>query len=280
MSKKLTLLLAAALLAGCQQISTTQGGAIGANRQQSMSMLLSPQQVDQMSEKAYAEETGKARKKGALNTNAAMTARVRAIADRLIAQVAIYRADALRWKWEVNVENSPEVNAYCMAGGKIMVYSGIIEKLKLSDDELAQIMGHEMAHALREHTRERMSEAYTRQLGFSLLSAATGGRYDGYLDMANQVATYTYTMPNSREHEIEADMMGLELAARAGYNPHAAITLWQKMAEAGGSQPPQFLSTHPSHSTRISDLQTRIPIVMPLYESAVKRYPSTKKAKF
>ena len=274
MKKKLALLLAGVVLAGCQQISTTQSGAMGANRQQSMSMLLSSQQVDQMAVKAYSEEVAKARQKGALNSNAALTSRVRSIANRLIPQVAVFRADAASWKWEVNVETSPEMNAYCMAGGKIMVYSGLIEKLKLTDDELAQIMGHEIVHALREHSRERMSEAYTRLMGFTLLSVVTGGRYDGYLDMANQVSELAYSLPNSREHESEADIMGLELAARAGYHPNAAVTLWQKMAKASEGQPPEFLSTHPSHSTRISELQARVPQVMPLYQAAAKRYPA------
>ncbi len=276
MKKIFTVLLASALMAGCQQMSTTQGGTVGASRQQSMSMLLSPEQVEQMAAKAYADETGKARQKGALNSNPAQTSRVRGIANRLIPQVAVFRADAARWKWEVNVETSPEVNAYCMAGGKIMVYSGLIEKLKLTDDELAQIMGHEIAHALREHSRERMSEAYTRMMGLTLLSAVTGGRYDNYLDMANQVTELAYSMPNSRQHETEADVMGLELAARAGYNPNAAVTLWQKMSRASDGQPPEFLSTHPSHGTRISEIQGRIPQVMPLYQSAVKRYPQAR----
>ncbi|MBS1154434.1 MAG: family peptidase [Proteobacteria bacterium] len=275
--QKITLLLAAMLLSACQQISTTQGGAIGADRRQNMSMLLSEQQVQEMAGKAYAEETGKARHKGALNTNPAVTARVRGIANRLIPQVAIFRVDAARWNWEVNVENSPDINAYCMAGGKIMVFSGLIEKLKLTDDELAQIMGHEISHALREHTRERMSEAYTRMMGFTLLSVVTGGRYAGALDLANQVTEVAYTLPNSREHESEADIMGLELAARAGYHPNAAITLWQKMAKASEGKTPEFLSTHPSHSTRISELQARIPQVMPLYQEAIKRYPAPSK---
>lgn len=271
MKQKLCLLFVAGLLAGCQQMSTTQGGAMGADRQQSMSMLLSTQQVDQMAAKAYTEEVAKARQSGTLNRNPALTARVRTIANRLIPQVGIYRLDALKWQWEVNVESRQEMNAYCMAGGKVMVYSGLIETLKLTDDELAQIMGHEMAHALREHSRERMSEAYTRMMGFTLLSVVTGGRYDGYMDMANQVVEVAYSLPNSREHESEADIMGLELAVRAGYHPNAAVTLWQKMAKASEGQPPEFLSTHPSHGTRISELQARIPQVLPLYENARRR---------
>lgn len=140
-----------------------------------------------------------------------------------------------------------------LAGGKIMVHSGIIEKLKLSDDELAQIMA--MKGAARAYPRKDVRSLYA----LSLLSAATGGRYDGYLDMMAKSGCHLCLFHAGREHEIEADMMGLELAARAGYNPHAAISLWQKMAQAGGSQPPQFLSTHPSCAARGSANCRRIP---------------------
>lgn len=262
--------LTAALISACQTVNTTEGGAIGANRKQRMSTLLSEAEVEKMASSAYAEEAGKARQQGKLNTNAAMTARVRQIANRVIPKVSVFRKDAAGWKWEVNVMENPELNAYCMAGGKIMFYSGIIEKLKLSDDEIAQIMGHEISHALREHSRERMSEAYTKQMVLNGVSVFTGGRYDGALGLANQVSEIAISLPNSREHESEADMIGLELAARAGYNPNAAVSLWKKMAAASQGQAPQFLSTHPSHSTRIQDLQNKIPLVMPLYESARK----------
>ncbi|UXY15655.1 M48 family metallopeptidase [Chitiniphilus purpureus] len=253
---------------GCQQVSTTSGGAVGVDRKQSMSALLSEQQVVQMSAQSYQETLAKARTKGTLNADAKMVARVRAIAERLIPQTAVYRPDAARWQWEVNIEKNDQLNAYCMAGGKIMFYSGIIEKLKLTDDEIAQIMGHEIAHALREHARERMSQAYNKQLALQGLSWLTGGKYDGYLGVADQVTEVAYSLPNSREHESEADTMGLELAARAGYHPQASITLWQKMASAGGGATPQFLSTHPSSQTRIRDLQAKIPAVEPLYRSA------------
>jgi len=263
--------LLACSLSACQTVNTTDGGAIGANRKQRMISLLSEHEVTQMAASAYQEESGKASKSGKLNTNSAMTARVRQISQKLIPRVATFRKDAVNWKWEVNVIDSPELNAYCMAGGKIMFYSGIIEKLKLTDDEIAQIMGHEISHALREHSRERMSEAYAKQMVLGGVSALTGGRYDGALGLANQVSEVAISLPNSREHESEADMIGLELAARGGYNPNAAVSLWQKMAAASQGQPPQFLSTHPSHNTRIKDLQAKIPLVMPLYEAARKK---------
>ncbi|KAF0812432.1 Metalloprotease LoiP [Andreprevotia sp. IGB-42] len=260
--------LMAGTLAGCQNVSTTGAGATNVNRSQNMSMLLSEQDVEKMSAASYQETLQKARAQGVLNSNTAMTARVRAIASRIIPQTGVFRPDAPKWAWEVNVENSPELNAYCMAGGKIMFYSGIITQLKLTDDEIAQIMGHEISHALREHSRERMSEAYNKQLAMQGVSLLTGGKYDGYMDMADQLIEVGYSLPNSRTHESEADTMGLELAARAGYKPQAAVTLWQKMAAANQGKPPEFLSTHPSDATRIRDLQAKIPNVQPLYDAA------------
>lgn len=271
--------MALALLTACQQVNTTQGGAVGATRKQNMSTLLSAKDVDQMAAAAYTDSLKQARQKNALlPANDPVSIRVKNIAARIIPQTVVFRPDAANWKWEVNVEKSPELNAYCMAGGKIMFYTGIIDQLKLTDDEIAQIMGHEISHALREHSRERLSEQYNKQLGLQGLSIAAsilgGGKYDGLtnaaLGVGSQAYDLTMALPNSRTHESEADMMGLELAARAGYNPNAAITLWQKMAAASKGAPPQFLSTHPSNQTRIAELQAKIPAVMPLYEAARK----------
>ncbi|MDW5415325.1 M48 family metallopeptidase [Iodobacter sp. CM08] len=276
MKKLISVTVLSALLLGCQQVSTTDSGVTNINRKQSMSMLLSEQEVDKMALQSYQETLSKAQSKGVLNSNKQMTARVRGIANRIIPQASVFRGDASKWDWEVNVETSPELNAYCMAGGKIMFYSGIIEKLKLTDDEIAQIMGHEISHALREHSRERMSSAYNKQLAMQGLSILTGGKYDGYMGMADQLVQVGYFLPNSREHESEADTMGLELAARAGYKPEAAVSLWQKMAAASQGQPAEFLSTHPSNQTRIQDLQAKIPTVQGLYEVALRKYPAKK----
>ncbi|MGQ5522251.1 M48 family metallopeptidase [Chitinimonas sp. PSY-7] len=264
-------LSAGLLLSACQQVNTTEGGAIGVHRKQTMFTMLSSEQVDQMAAESYAATLKQAQSKGILNKDAAITGRVKAVAKRLIPQVIVFRKDALAWKWEVNVEDSPELNAYCAPGGKIMFFTGIIEKLKLNDDEIAAIMGHEMAHALREHGRERMSKAYAQQMGAKLLSVVTQGQYDGYIGLAGKVTDVAYNLPNSRQNESEADAMGIELAARAGYDPGAAISLWQKMSAASKGQPPQFLSTHPSNETRISELQANIPKVMPLYQAARKK---------
>ena len=181
--------------------------------------------------------------------------KVQEITDKLIAQAIKFRPDSAGWKWEVQVINDPKtVNAFCMAGGKMAIYTGMFEQLKITDDELAQVMGHEIAHALLDHTRERMSIARSTSLGVSLLGAATGvgGGLGGQaMDMAAQVAI---TLPNSREGESEADGVGTRLAARAGYDPRAAVTLWEKMAKLGKG-PAEFLSTHPSPENRAAKLK-------------------------
>jgi predicted Zn-dependent protease len=257
--------LACLALAGCQTVSTTNAGAIGVQRRQVM--LVSEADVEQGAVQAYAQELDKARKGAALNADAAEYARVRAIADRLIRQTTVFRPDAAQWKWEVNVQKTPELNAYCMPGGKIMVYSGLIDKLKLSDAELATVVGHEMAHALREHSREAMSRAAAENVGLSVLGALAGLGQDT-VALAGQVANVTFNLPHGRQQESEADAIGLELMARAGYDPHAALSLWQKMGQAAQGGPPAFLSTHPSSSTRLADLRALLPKVEPLYAAA------------
>ncbi len=269
MAKLLSLsaLSAALLLAGCQAVNTTSGGAVGVERKQYMFSMLSSQEVNQMYAQSYKQTLGEASSKGVLDKTSPNAKRLQAIASRLIKQAPRFRPDAAQWQWEVNLIKSPELNANCGPGGKIIFYSGIIEKLQLTDDEIAAIMGHEMAHALREHSREAMSRAY----GVALAKQGAGallGLGEGGMAMADTVAQYSLTLPNSRGNENEADLLGLELAARAGYNPNAAVSLWQKMARAGGSAPPEFMSTHPSSSSRISALQAAIPKVMPLYEQA------------
>jgi len=159
------------------------------------------------------------------------------------------------------------MNAYCMPGGKIMVYSGLVEKLQLNDAEIATVLGHEMSHALREHTRERVSKAYEEQVALVGLAVLTGAD-SGTMELANQVASVTFELPHDRQQEAEADVMGLELMARAGYDPHEAISLWKKMMAAEKSEPPQFLSTHPASANRIADLERHMPQVLPLYLAA------------
>lgn len=263
----LTGLISVTLIAGgCASVETTGSGAVGVERKQYMSGLVSEQALEQEAAKQYAAITTQARAQGALDSNAAQTQRVRTITQRLIAQVDVFRPDARQWDWQVHVINDSDVNAWCMPGGKMAIYSGLINTLKPTDDELAAIIGHEMAHALREHSREQVSQQMAAGIGLSVLSAVTG--MAGAADLGSELTKVMFTLPNSRTHETEADRIGVELAARAGYDPRAAITLWQKMGALGGERPPEFLSTHPSPASRMAELRTAADRVMPLYQQA------------
>ena len=192
---------------------------------------------------------------------------LRAIAARMIPFVGRFNPRAAKWQWEVNLIGSKQINAFCMPGGKIVFYTGILDTLKLTDDEVAMVMGHEIAHALREHTRERMAKNQMTQLGASLLGELVGGgRYTGAFQLGGNLLSLKF----SRDDESEADIAGLDLAARAGFDPRAAVTLWQKMAAANSRAPLEFLSTHPAGENRIKEIQGHLPAVMPLYEKARK----------
>jgi predicted Zn-dependent protease len=193
------------------------------------------------------------------------TRRLRQIAARLIPYAGRFNPRAQQWQWEVVLIGSQQVNAFCMPGGKIAVFSGLLLGLQLSDDEAAAVMGHEIAHALREHARERLAKTELTRLGANLLGEFVGrGKYSGLFDMGGQLMTLKF----SRDDETEADTVGLELAARAGYDPRAGVTLWQKMMAANKGAPPQWLSTHPSGKNRIQEIERHLPEVMPLYEKA------------
>jgi predicted Zn-dependent protease len=260
--------VAAAAIGGCASVRTTQAGAVGVDRSQTM--LVSSAEVDKAAAQQYAKTIAAAQQKGLLDRDPATVQRVRAIANRLIVQTGAFRKDAPGWKWEVHVITSDQLNAWCMPGGKMAVYTGLIQKLKLSDDEIAAIMGHEIAHALREHGRERVSQQMAAALAVGVASAALGLGQGG-TQLADMVAQVTFTLPNSRLHEQEADRIGVELGARAGYDPRAAVSVWQKMTQADGGSPPQFLSTHPSAENRIKDLEVYAQKVMPLYEAAARK---------
>ena len=264
---------AAAVLqfSGCA--STTEGGAVGANRSQLL--IISSAELDQMAAKSYNKLRSEAADAGTLNRDPALTQRVRAIAARIVPQTSVFRRDAPAWRWEVNVVSSDELNAFCMPGGKIVFYSGIIEKLKLSDDEIAVVMGHEVAHALREHSREQASQAIAAQGAITAISIGAAlfgiGLPSGSTDLANVAYESLVATSFSRSAESEADIIGLELSARAGYDPRAGATLWRKMLAASkGGRGPEFLSTHPAEENRIKRIEELLPRVMPLYEAARK----------
>jgi predicted Zn-dependent protease len=255
---------AALQLSGCA--TTTQGGAVGADRKQLL--LVSSAQMDQMAAQSYAKLTSEAAGQRILNADPALTQRVRQIAARIEPQTAVFRRDAPDWQWEVNVVSADELNAFCMPGGKIVFYSGLITRLSLTDDEIAVVMGHEIAHALREHSREQLSQAMAAQTVIGV-GAALLGLGGGSADMANSAYETFVATKFSRDDESEADRIGLELSARAGYDPRAGISLWQKMMKASqGGRPPEFLSTHPAETNRVQQIQSLLPTVMPLYESA------------
>lgn len=253
----------------CTPVHTTSAGAVGVDRQQNM--LVSSAEVNRSAEKAYARTIQEARAKNMLNRDPAQVRRVRGISARLTAVTGVFRPDAPGWRWETNVIRSNELNAWCMPGGKIAVYTGLMDKLDLTDDELAAVMGHEIAHALREHGREKSSQS----AGVNF-AAALGGLIGAYYgldasvgkDLVGVAGDLAFMRPNSRGMEQEADRIGVELAARAGYDPRAAISLWEKMARASGSGAPQWLSTHPSNEARLADLKIHAERVRPLYLAA------------
>jgi Zn-dependent protease with chaperone function len=193
--------------------------------------------------------------------------RLRAIAARMIPFVERFNPRARQWRWEVNLIGSKQVNAFCMPGGKIAFYTGILDTLKLTDDEAAMVMGHEIAHALREHARARMAKSQITQLGANLLGELVGGgRYAG----AFQIGGNLLSLKFSRDDESDADVVGLELAARGGFDPRAGVSLWRKMAAANSRAPLEFLSTHPAGDNRIKEIEKHLPDVMPLYLKASK----------
>ena len=245
--------------------STTKPGAIGIERKQFLQGT-DEKQVNDMSAKGYADMVNEARGKGLLDKNPAQVARVKAIVQKLIAQTKTFRDDVGGWQWETHVITSDDVNAFCMPGGKMIIFTGIIDKLQMTDAEIAAVMGHEISHALREHGRERLAEEAVKQ-GALGVAMSTGYLDSKYAQAAAQVTAQLLSMRYGRKQELEADAMGVELMARAGYDPKEAVSLWQKMNKAaGGKAPPEFMSTHPSSDRRIADIQGMLPKVEPLYQ--------------
>ena len=272
--RRFTALLAGgALLSSGVMLSgraTAQDGVRGDVGQTSrFTKLVSAERMESEATQHYMQMAQQAATKGELASgNHPQVLRLRAIADRIIPFAAPWNARAPQWKWSVNLLLSPQLNAFCMPGGKIAFYAGILQKLQLTDDEVAAILGHEVAHALREHARERMGKTMaTRglvEIGSALLGLGDVGR------MAAGLGGQMLSLKFGRDDETEADIVGMDLSARAGYDPRAGVTLWQKMLRANKGAPPQWLSTHPSGDTRIQDIQAKLPKVLPLYERAGK----------
>ncbi|MEO6423628.1 MAG: M48 family metallopeptidase [Candidatus Nitrotoga sp.] len=231
-------------------------------------MLVSSQQLEQVAEQSYNKLKAEAEQKGTLNQDGVMLERLLVITNRIKPHTATFRSDAPRWKWETNIINDKQLNAFCMPGGKIIFYSGLINELKLTDDEIAVVLGHEVAHALREHSRAQVSQAIAANTTINV-GAALLGLGGGAADLVGAGYQALVATKFSRIDETEADHIGLELSARAGYDPRAGVTLWQKMMKSkGGRGSPEFLSSHPADSNRIQQIESLLPTVMPLYEAA------------
>jgi predicted Zn-dependent protease len=242
-----------------------EGIDVGGNS--AFSNLVPAEDVERSAGQQYAQMLQQAAAKNALGAkDHPQVRRLRAIGTNIIPFAVAWNPRARNWRWEINLIGGKQINAFCMPGGKIAFYSGILDQLKLTDDEVAMVMGHEIAHALREHARERMGKNAATGIGASLLSQVFGFGQLG--QTLTNYGAQLLTLQFSREDESEADLVGMELAARAGYNPRAAITLWQKMGAANKGAPPQWLSTHPSGNARITDIEMNLPKVMPLYERA------------
>jgi predicted Zn-dependent protease len=227
------------------------------------------------SKESYLTQMSDLKKAGKLVTDPRVTGRVDRITSRLVAQAVVKRPATKSWEWSIEVIDDPmTVNAWCMAGGRMAVYTGLLQKIDPTDDELAQVLGHEISHALANHTAERMSVAMATSAGVAVVGLLSDDAVKT-MSVAALAASLAVTLPNSRAAESEADEIGIELAAKAGYNPNAAITLWQKMGKESASGPPQFLSTHPSPGNREQRLAELAPKMMPFYKQGGTRptYP-------
>ncbi|WP_374563623.1 M48 family metallopeptidase [Ideonella sp.] len=256
---------AGALLPALGRAQDGVRGDIG--RESRFARFISSEQVEQAATQQYGQLKREANGRALLaGDDDRQLARLRAIAQRIIPFAASWNSRAAKWRWEVNLIHKKDLNAFCMPGGKIAFYDGLLLRLQLSDDEVAMIMGHEMAHALREHARERMGKTVATRVGAGLISSLFGLGDLG--DAALSIGAQLLTLRFSREDESEADLVGLDLAARAGYDPKAGVTLWQKMMKAAEGAPPEFISTHPAGPTRVKDIEAALPKVQPLYAVA------------
>ncbi len=271
MKNILAIIVVAVFVTGCQSNPVTG---------RSQLMLISEDTAIAQSAEAYSAMVKPLAEKGKVNSDPKVLARVERITSRIVAQAVKYRPESENWNWSIRVIDDPEtVNAWCMAGGRMAIYTGLIEKLNATDDEIAQVMGHEISHALLAHTAERMSRALAMQLGIIGVAATQSSDTQGSMVVqgVSLAAVVALELPNSRTAESEADVVGIELAAKAGYDPRAAETLWKKMAEQSGSGESRFdfLSTHPAPVKRMETLRELAPKMMVYYNDRSPRptYP-------
>ena len=253
MRKIASLFVALLLLAGCSSVPLTGRKQV---------LLVSDQEVLSSSLTQYNDYIKTAKK----STNANKSAMVPRVGKRIAAATA---DEVKNFSWEFNLVNDPQVNAFCMPGGKIVVYEGLLP-LVSSDDELAVVIGHEVAHAVAKHSNERMSQQLMAQYGAAILGAAVSNKSAAVQQAANTVygvgAQYGVMLPFSRKHESEADYMGLVFMTMAGYNPDVAVNFWQKMSAGKSGSTPEFMSTHPSDATRIAEIQKVLPAIKTKYK--------------
>jgi Zn-dependent protease with chaperone function len=255
------------LLAAGSTAATGALAQVDVGSSSSLRKLVPAETLETSARQQYSQVLSEARSKGALAPDDhPQLQRLHTIAQKLIPHTTPWNARSRDWKWQVNLIGSKQINAWCMPGGKIAFYTGILDQLKLNDDEVAMIMGHEMAHALREHARERLAKSQATSIGLSIASQLLGLGQLG--DVAATRGTQLLTLKYSRDDETESDLVGLEIASRGGYKPEASVSLWQKMQAASGNGSPSFLSTHPSGANRIEELRANLPKVQHLYEKA------------
>lgn len=261
----LVIVMAAGAAGGAMAREPEGDGGVKIGRASLLRKLVSAEKLERTAELQYTDLTQKASAKHALLADDhPQVQRLRKIADRLLPFAPKFNERAKDWKWKVSVINSKMINAFCMPGGKIAFFTGIIDKLQLSDDEVAMVMGHEIAHALREHARARTAKSTITNVGVMAVGILVGGNYGELARLGGGLMNLKF----SRNDETEADLVGMELAARAGYDPAAGITLWEKMSAAAKGAPPAWFSTHPSSKSRVETIKSNLKDVLPLYEKA------------
>ena len=262
--------VALAAAGAAASVAGVASAQVEVGRSSRLAQLVPAAEVEQAAQQQYAQMMQQAAEQGALaEAGNPQLQRLRAMARRIIPHSTSWNPRARGWNWEVNLIGSKQINAFCMPGGKIAFFTGLLDQLKLTDDEAAQVMGHEVAHALREHARERLGKTAATNIGANVLSQVLGFGQVGQL--VTGYGAKLLTLRFGREDESEADLVGMEVSARSGYDPRAGVSLWQKMGAANKGAPPQWLSTHPAGATRIADIERNLPKVLPLYEQAARR---------